>query len=315
MTFFSILLALIAEQYQPVEKDHWSRRLTRTWLDLVAKNIDDGTPSAGRLACIAAWVPPVMLALFLHWVLFLIQPLLALALNIFIVYLFLGFRQFSHPFTAIHEALQDRNLNLARSLLSDWVGPGVNTEVLSESEVIRLSLERAIVGAHRHVFGVIFWFMVPVIGPAGVILYRLAHMSAERWPVTASASLGQAARRFFQWIDWVPVRLTAIGFAIVGNFEDAVYGWRFHRAKWSNEIDAVILAAGAGALGVRLGSPLPEPSSSEALRLAESGEPPIIDIGVEASLRSLRSAIGLVWRAVVLWLAVIALVSISALIG
>jgi adenosylcobinamide-phosphate synthase len=49
--------------------------------------------------------------------------------------------------------------------------------------------------------------------------------------------------------------------------------------------------------------------------MAEAGEPPIIDLGLEASVRSLRSAVGLVWRAVILWLVVIAMMTISTWLG
>ena len=314
MTFFSLLFALIAEQYKPVEKNHWVHRITHGWLDFIVKNIDTGAERSGRLACVAALIPPVVLVLAIHIVLLATQPMLAFIWSVLIVYLFLGFRQFSHPFTAIHEALLERDLDTARQLLAEWQGAGVNTETMSESEVIRLTLEQAIIGAHRHVFGPIFWFMLP-FGPAGVVLYRLSELAAQRWPAQASSSLGSAARSLFQIIDWIPVRLTAIGFAIVGNFEDAIYGWRFHLRKWSNELEAIILAAGAGALGVRLGAPLPEPDSDEALRMAESGEPPIYDLGIEASLRRLRSAVGLVWRAVILWLTLIALMTISVWLG
>mgnify|MGYP006266724039 CR=1 FL=1 len=314
MTFFSILFALIAEQYKPVEKDHWLRRFLENWLDLAVKNVDTGSEGSGRLACLLAFAPPVIVVLLIHVVLLATQPLLAFLWNVLVVYLFLGFRQFSHPFTAIHEALMERNLDEARRLLSEWQGPGINTDTMTESEVIRLALERGIVGAHRHVFGVIFWFMLP-LGPAGVVLYRLADMAAQRWPAQASLSLAQASSKFFYVIDWLPTRLTAIGFAIVGNFEDAIYGWRYHLSKWGNNLEAVILASGAGALGVRLGAPLPEPSSDEALRMAEAGEPPIIDLGLEASVRSLRSAVGLVWRAVILWLVVIAMMTISTWLG
>ena len=48
MTFFSILFALIAEQYKPVEKDHWIRRLLAAWLDFVVKSIDSGSERSGR---------------------------------------------------------------------------------------------------------------------------------------------------------------------------------------------------------------------------------------------------------------------------
>jgi hypothetical protein len=52
-------------------------------------------------------------------------------------------------------------------------------------------------------------------------------------------------------------------------------------------------------LGVRLGEPLREASSDEALARAEAGEPPVYEIGNEPSERSMRSAIGLVWRALI----------------
>ena len=50
--------------------------------------------------------------------------------------------------------------------------------------------------------------------------------------------------------------LTALTFAVVGNFEDAVYCWRSQALAWSTRTQGVILAAGAGALGVRLGDTL-----------------------------------------------------------
>ena len=36
-------------------------------------------------------------------------------------------------------------------------------------------------------------------------------------------AFGLFAGRAYYWIDWLPVRLTAVAFAVVGNFEDAIY--------------------------------------------------------------------------------------------
>jgi adenosylcobinamide-phosphate synthase len=127
--------------------------------------------------------------------------------------------------------------------------------------------------------------------------------------------LGEAARHFFYVLDWIPARVTAMGFAIVGNFEDSVYAWRNLTSKWSDPLDAVLLASGSGALGVRLGEPLREPSSSEALARAEAGELPIYEIGVEPSERTMRSAIGLVWRAVIAWMALLLMLTIALWLG
>ncbi len=229
------------------------------------------------------------------------------------LYLFFGFRQFSHSFTEVHEAIQNHDLSGARQALQHWVGDELDASHLSESEIIAIALEKAIIGAHRHVFGVFFWFLMP-IGPAGVVLYRLADKASQRWE-QFGFNLSEAAKHFFFILDWVPVRLSAISFAIVGNFEDAIYAWRNLTSKWADPLSAVLLASGSGALGVRLGEPMREPTSDEALARAEAGEPPIYEIGYEPSERSMRSAIGLVWRALIVCMVVLAMLTIALWLG
>ncbi|OYY50563.1 MAG: cobalamin biosynthesis protein CbiB, partial [Polynucleobacter sp. 24-46-87] len=173
---------------------------------------------------------------------------------------------------------------------------------------------RAIIGSHHHVFGVLFWFLMPM-GPAGVVLYRLADTAAQRWSQRGDFNLSESARHFFYVLDWVPARITAIGFAIVGNFEGAVYSWRHLTQKWSDSLSAVILAAGSGALGVRLGEPMSEPDSDEALRMAEAGEPVVYEVGLEPNERTMRSAVGLVWRLVIAWMILLLMLTIALWLG
>ena len=152
------------------------------------------------------------------------------------------------------------------------------------------------------------------IGPAGVVLYRLADKASLRWE-QYGFNLSEAAKHFFYILDWLPVRLSAMSFAIVGNFEDSVYAWRNLTSKWSDPLSAVLLASGSGALGVRLGEPLREPTSDEALSRAETGEPPVYEIGKEPSEHSMRSAIGLVWRALIVCMVVLAMLTIALWLG
>ncbi len=132
-------------------------------------------------------------------------------------------------------------------------------------------------------------------------------------------------------LDWVPSRLTAIGFAIVGNFEDAVYAWRNHARKWNDAVNGILLASGGGALGVRLGTPLPEDDSSVVLRTSMAAgpaidyapgmeddtgpEPSAPEFGTDPNIRTLQSAVGLVWRAVVLWMLLLAMLSLALWVG
>ena len=319
MTFFSILFALIAEQYRPVTANHWINRLNARWLDWVAtefsgKGEEGASPVGARMACLVAFVLPTFLVFVIYVAFMITFPVLGFLWNIAIAYLFFGFRQFSHSFTLVHEAIQNHDLPAARLALGEWYGPELDISDLSETEVISLALERAIIGSHHHVFGVLFWFLMP-IGPAGVVLYRLADIASQRWSVRSDLNLGESARHFFYVLDWVPARITAIGFAIVGNFEGAVYAWRNLSQKWTDSVSAVILAAGSGALGVRLGEPLSEPDSDEALRMAEAGEPVVYEIGHEPTERTMRSAIGLVWRLVIAWMVLLLMLTTALWLG
>jgi adenosylcobinamide-phosphate synthase len=319
MTFFSILFALIAEQYRPVTSSHWIARVCARWLDWVATEFSSKTeesagPIGARMACLVAFILPTFLVFIVYVICMLTYPILGFIWNIVIAYLFFGFRQFSHSFTAVHEAIEAHDLRAARAALGEWYGPELDASNLTETEVISLALERAIISSHHHVFGVLFWVMMPM-GPAGIVLYRLADIAAQRWSERGDLNLSESARHFFYVLDWVPARITAMGFAIVGNFEGAVYGWRYLTQKWSDSLSAVILAAGSGALGVRLGEPMSEPDSSEALRMAEAGEPVIYEVGLDPTERTMRSAVGLVWRLVIAWMTLLLMLTIAPWLG
>ena len=122
----------------------------------------------------------------------------------------------------------------------------------------------------------------------------------------------KAAARAWQMIDWLPARLTALGFAVVGSFEDAVDNWRRYeslpQSEESGGNDGLIVAATAGAINVRLGSTTMAQGESQA-------EMPAASALHEPQLAHLRSIVGLVWRSVVMWLLLLALLTLARLIG
>jgi adenosylcobinamide-phosphate synthase len=114
------------------------------------------------------------------------------------------------------------------------------------------------------------------------------------------------------------VRLTAVAFAVVGNFEDAIYAWRNFAHRWADEARGIILAAGGGAMGVRLGTPhenaarvLPADAGVVDSGDMESEAMP----GEEPGVRALQSTVGLVWRALLLWMMLLLLLSGAVWLG
>lgn len=296
MGVLAIIAALLLEQWRPIgERKAWSAFLAgaANWLEA---SFNAGERRHGTVAWLVAVLPTTLAAVALHYLLLWLHPLLALAFNALALYLTLGFRQFSHFFTAIQAAIRDADLDRARELIGAWRSePGTQR---SREEVIRLSIEEALVASHRHVFGVVFWYML-LPGPSGAILYRLAAFLDRRWG--SLDAFGGTAHRVRRLLEWPAVRLTAAAFAVVGDFEDAVYCWRTQAPAWQDPEMGIVLAAGAGAMGVRLGMPLGE--------IAGPVPRPDLGVGEAADAPFLDSTVGLLWRALVLWVFVLMVLS------
>lgn len=319
MTFFSILCALLIEQLKPLRAENPVYAAIRSLAVRMETSFNAGRASHGRLAwfvMVGALMIPTAL---IYWVCARVSPFAAIVWNILIVYLTLGFRHYSHYFTSIQLALNAGDDETARALLSEWTKR--DTTTLNTGEISRIAVESALVASHRNVFGVFFWFLMP-IGPACAVMYRVSEYLARAWnePDHMNGEVfGNFATKAFYWIDWIPTRMTAIAFAIVGNFEDAIYAWRNFADRWQDEAVGIILSAGGGAMGVRLGTPAEvannvisstDPAMDDSFGLESEALP-----GEESTVRALQSTVGLVWRALLLWMLLLLLLSMAVWLG
>lgn len=317
MSFLAILVALGLEQWRAFDWRAGVERAFVRYARMLERKLNGGTRQHGVIAAVAAVAPPVLLTAALFWLANAVHPALGLVVNVVVLYFLMGFRRFSHALSAIVAALSANDLVAARRALASWRG-GSSTSELGSSEVARLAIERGLVDAYRQVFAVLFWFVV-LPGPAGAVLYRAATLLADEWSgplpgieptplVQSRIEFGRPARTLEKVLDWLPVRLTALSFAVVGDFEDAVACWRTQASRWAAQEGGmtigVLLAAGGGALGVQLGGMLPTLSGDPDVR-------PELGMGDPVEPDVLPSAVGLVWRALILWMLVILLVTIA----
>jgi adenosylcobinamide-phosphate synthase len=333
MSFFAILCALLIEQVRPLAQHNPVYGGVLAWTRWISRNFDAGKPHHGWVAWGLAVLVPTLLALGVHWLLVLTLGLpFAVLWSIAILYVTLGFRQFSHHYTDIRDALDEGDEARARALLARW--QHVDAADLPRSEIVRHVIEHSVIAAHRHVFGVLAWFSVLAafgLGPAGAVFYRMSEFVARYWTHKDGAAIQpsslwvqQAGERAWEAIDWLPARITALGFAVVGSFEEAIDCWRNDARRFPNPNDGVILAATSGAVNVRLGGgTLSAVPAYDPLRRAQAGERLVAGRGPdsgstpgrEPELAHLRSVVGLVWRSVVMWMVLLALLTLARLLG
>ncbi len=319
MTFFSILCALLIEQLKPLRADNQIYAEIKRFAMRIEGWFNAGQVSHGRLGWFLVIGGLMLPTVIIYWVLLHYNFVFAaFAWNVLIVYLTLGFRHYSHYFTTIQFALNAGDDATARTLLAEWAR--VDTTGMDSTEIARLAVEKSLITTHRNVFGVFFWFLMP-LGPACAVMYRVSEYLARAWNEPdhmRNEAFGEFAARAFYWIDWIPVRLTAIAFAVVGNFEDAIYAWRNFAHRWADESRGIILAAGGGAMGVRLGTPLETAArvvTPDAATVDLSDSEADMLPGEEPNVRSLQSTVGLVWRALLLWMLLLLLLSGAVLLG
>jgi len=299
-------VALLLEQVRPLRGRNRLYQSYERYAANLEEHFNGGQYRHGVVAWLLAAGPPLLVTLALSYGLHRVHPMLAWAWNVVVLYVTMGFRRFSHFFTEILRASGNEDLATARRLLGEWHGESAAD--FSPTEIARVAIEEGLLASHRHVFGGIAWFVV--LGPAGAVLYRASEMLARKWtaPVGAEgAEFGSFAARFFFWADWLPARATALTFAVVGNFEDAIYCWRSQAVAWGARTQGVILAAGAGALGVRLGDALHQYGS---LRFR-----PELGTGGDADVEAMEGTVRLIWRSLVLWMFLLLIVSLARALG
>ena len=308
MNLIAVVLALALEQWRAFRWRATFAQLFRRYARTLERRLNAGTAQQGIIAGVLALAPAVVLAAGGYWLLDQINGLLGLAWNIAILYLLVGFRHFSHAFSAIGEALKSGDAIAARKRLVAWRGS--DAAGATAGEIPKLAIESGLLDAYRHVFGTLFWFLA-LPGPGGAVLYRLTTLLSEQWRGDTDTPMGvqlvrfsQPVARLLRWLDWIPVRATAMTFAVVGDFEDAVYCWRTQAKQWPSTHDGILLASGAGALGCAIGGTLTTATGEPEFR-------PELGLGEAADADTMPSAVGLAWRALLVWLVLLLLLTLA----
>lgn len=245
--------------------------------------------AAGALAWSAAVLPPVALvAVVIH----LLPPWPAAVVGAVVLYLTIGLRSLREHAQPVADALAADDLPAARSAVGRMVSR--DTQALDAGRVAAAATESVLENGSDAVFGALFWFAL--LGAPGALLYRLANTLDAMWGYRTPRyrRFGWAAARIDDALNLVPARLTALTYALCGHTRRAMRCWRTQALTWDSPNAGPVMAAGAGALEVRLGGAAPYHGVWE--------ERPLLGCGDAPDASAIGGALWLVRRGVVLWL-------------
>jgi adenosylcobinamide-phosphate synthase len=242
----------------------------------------------GILACASAILPFFAIASVLQ-----AQPVLGKITELVVLYLALGSTSLKEHAESVASALADGNLSKARGEVSKIVSR--DTTNLSEEQIVRATIESVLENGCDAVFAPIFWFLL--LGAPGVVLYRLANTLDAMWGYKNERYLhfGWAAARLDDLLNWVPARLTAATYTLVGKTRSAWLCWRTQGPLWYSPNAGPVMASGAGALEVELGGP--------AIYHGSVKDRPVLGIGRQPAADDIAGAIRLVQFGLLAWVA------------
>ncbi|HQT81600.1 MAG: hypothetical protein B7Z60_04785 [Ferrovum sp. 37-45-19] len=296
MNLFLILISLFSEKYRPSQLQ--SRLFT--YFTQYLHYLDDLFNSGERHHGVVAWFVGILPPLFAFYLINRLLVHLGIEISWLINLLVLGsVIQFRTLLKQLSEATDDIRLKMRESQdMADH-----ESFVLMKSQAVAHAIEVTINEAHTFLFAILFWYgLLP--GVYGVLLYMLALYINRYWGQDRQTDFGYFSRRMFYFLNWPVYYLTALTFAVVGNFEDALFCWRTQGIKEGESTTSrIFFASAAGALGIRLGDLQSSQRSINGLDLG-LGEAPDFD--------HLKSTEGLIWRALMVWLIVYALMTLAA---
>ncbi len=199
----------------------------------------------GLLAVLALLLPPFLLAVYLCSC----EPL-GLVCHVVLLYAALGGQSLEHHALRVYQVLAQGDLQVARQRVGYLVSR--DTGNMEAPEVARATVESVLENGSDAVFGALFWFML--LGGPGALLFRLANTLDAMWGYRNDRFryFGWAAARLDDLLGLLPARLTAVTYGLAGQSRGAFAAWRRCTQRKSPNA-TLVMAAGGGALGVRLG--------------------------------------------------------------
>jgi membrane protein required for beta-lactamase induction len=293
MIFLIIIAALFAERYLLEQEDFrqhlWFRDYCRWFRHLPLGSWF----SENRFAMLALLLLPISVVMILQsWAAETLGGVPEWFLSFFILLLALGPHDIEHQVTNFLDARDHGSSERASRIASEIM----DREAIEEEPELSIRVSESVVEQANHrLMAVIFWFVV--LGPAGAMLYRLSSL-AEKFSRDDPDRrvINEQAFNLLHILNWLPARMLAATYALVGNFDNVLLAWRHWRddvrEDYPSDASGLLILTGSAAVGH---------SPEETMPKDASDLPPLVE-----------DALGLILRSLSIWIILLAIIQLVA---
>lgn len=213
-------------------------------------------------------------------------------LDCLILYFTIGWKSMQEHAMEVHRNLIKGDMNRARRSVGKIVSR--ETQELNERDMAKGAVEAVLENGSDCVLSPLFWYLL--LGAPGAFMFRLANTLDAMWGNRSDRYIdfGRSAAKIDDFLNWVPARLTAVGYAICGRFYSACFCMKHQKAPTEGPNAGLVMAAGAGALEIKLGGPV--------IYHGQLDQRPVLGIGREVESQDIIRSIRLVWRTIGFWI-------------
>jgi adenosylcobinamide-phosphate synthase len=300
----TILLAVALDRFIPDRHGFKPFAWYRDWAESIEQRFNGGSRLHGIGAVLLALIPIALGVWLLRYFLGQLNDLLKYMFDVLVLYVCLDIYRLANDARGVADALDAGDFHEAEVHFKELTGK--NAPDQTEAGISHATVEAVLKQGNSSVISPLFWFVIA--GPIGVLLQRLASILDRLWGHRSERFLefGWAAARLDDLLQWIPARITALSYAIMGSFEDALHCWRRRMGIWSDINSGPLLASGFGAMHMQ---------NCETMSEFDEYDERIIGLSVVPNAGHIRSVIALVWRVLLFWLVIGLLMTAAHLAG
>jgi adenosylcobinamide-phosphate synthase len=233
MISLQITAAIILDHVFGHAQTNWAQSLLEQLAKWLKQNFSRNSKQQGLLALALLTIPLVFTSILLHLV-------FGWIFDIATLYLLINMRSISLYANDIKRHLTNKDFVNAHQSL-DHISNNKH-QTRSEQQIIDVTIQNILIKGNEDILAVILWYIIA--GAPGALLYHLINTLSRVWD--SGENFTYHCVELNNFLNWLPARLSALSFVIMGNTSQAFHCLQQQSSLSSQSNNEAILAAATG---------------------------------------------------------------------